>query len=458
MEGSTGRMTQTVIPLTYTENSLRLIHDRLDADGNVGVVARLEGWMEPDLLRPGLLRLQQRHPRLRARITASPDGRGGAFVVGDPVEIPVEVRDVEDSSVAPRIAAEACLAPFDCAAGPLFRLLLLRHAPERLCHLVLIIHHAVADGLAIACFCDQLFTSYAAAEAGVPEPPVVPLPWVHPFAPGERVSRWRRLRFAAGLGSLILRNLVLRPFLPERVPARSESLRPIMLSAEQTTALLARIRAEKITVNSALFAAALLAVREVSGQPRVRVACQNAVRLQKFATPGGVHEQMGCFVYPSLRTYSVAGDCPFWELARRCRDDRKRFLRSEWGRAFRDVAFHEGVASPTFLKMLGRAKKQSPRGGLGRSTLAVSDLGVLPARGRYGSLSWIGLFGYGKSIYMGAAVGVISLILQNRLSLSVVGHGVGDAVTDTFAASLVRHLLGAAGAGVHAGAGVALPG
>jgi hypothetical protein len=451
-------MTATIIPLTYTENTLRVIHDRLDADGNLCAMARVEGWLEPDLLRPGLLRLQQHHPRLRAHLTASPDGRGGAFVVGEPQEVPVEVRDVEDSSAMPRLAAEACLAPLDCAAGPLFRVLLLRHAREGLCHLVVVIHHAVADGVAMACFFDELFTSYAAAASGIPEPPVVPLPWIHPFAPDAPISRWRRLRFAAGLVSVTLRSLVRRPLMLDRVAARTESVRPVLLSAEQTAALMARSRAEKNTLNSALFAAALLAVRDVSGLDRVRISCQNAVRLQKFATPGRAEERVGCFVYPSLVTYSVSRDCSFWELARKCREDRKEFLRSEWCRVVRDVAFREGSVAPLFSKALGRIRKQPPRGGLGRNTLAVSSLDVLPVRGRYGALSWTGLFGYAKSLSMGAAVGVIGLVLQNRMSLSIVGHGVGDARTDAFTAAFERHLLGSLAGGVHAGLGAAVPG
>jgi hypothetical protein len=455
-EGSTDLMTQILIPLTHTENTLRLVHDRLDADGNCAAVARVEGLLNPDLLGPGLRRLQERHPRLRCRIAGSPDGKTGTFQEAGPVDIPVEVRDVEDSASVPGIAAEACLAPFDCEGGPLFRVLLLRHAREGSCHLVTTVHHAVADGLAMARFYDDLFTSYEAAESGVAEPPVVSLPWAHPLPPGTPLSFRRRLRFAAGLASITLRNLLRRPLTLERDPTRNESFRPVLLSAEQTAALTARTRLEKNTMNSTLYAAALLAVRDLTDLPRVRVSCQNAVRLQKLATGGDVNDHVGCFVYPALCTCAVSADCSFWDLARKCRDDRKVFLQSEWSHLFRDVAFREAAGSSLFLRLLRRIKKQSPKGTLGRNTLAVSYMGTMPVRGRYGSLSWTGFFGYGKSLYMGAAVGVIGLTLQDRLSLSIVGHGVGDAVTDTFASAVERHLHAAVdGVRAEARAGVA---
>ncbi len=451
-------MSRNLIPLTCTENTLRLIHDRLDADGNCAAVARVEGWMEPDLLGPGLRRLQERHPRLRCRIVPSPDGKTGSFLEAGPVQVPVEVREVEDSAAMPRIAADACRTPFDCAAGPLFRVLLLRHAREGCCHVVTTVHHAVADGLAMARVYDELFASYAAAESGIPEPPVVSLPWAHPLPPGAPLSFRRRLRFSAGLAFLALGNLLRRPLVLERDPARNECLRPLILSSEQTAALAARTRLERNTMNSTLYAAALLAVRDLSGLPRVRVSCQNAVRLQKLAAGGDANDHVGCFVYPALRTNTVSADCSFWDLARKCRDDRKAFLQSERSRLFRDVAFREAAGGSLLPRLLRRIEKQPPRGTLGRNTLAVSHMGNLPVRGRYGSLSWTGFFGYAKSLSMGAAVGVIGLVLQDRMSLSIVGHGVGDELTDAFAASVERHLLEAVACGVRAQLGAAVPG
>ncbi len=449
-------MEQTLIPLTNSENALRLTHDRLEGDGNCTLVTRLEGWLEPGPLRAALRRLQERHPRLRARIVGSPDGMTGAFVPGEPVEVPVEVRDLEDSSAWPQVAVQVSQSPFASAAGPLLRVLLLRHAREGLCHLVVTIHHAVADAVSLVRCVHELLTDCAAARTGAPEP-VVSLPWLHPIAPGTPLSRWRRLRFAAGLVSQILRNLLLPPLLPRRDPSRSESLHPVEFSTEQTTALLARTRQEKCTLNSTLFAAGLLAVRTVSGASRVRVSCQNTLRLQKFATPGNREEHVGCFSYPFHCTTSVGGDCSLWDLARKCREDLKKFLQSEWCRLYRDVAFREATASPLLVKLLPRIKNQSPNGGLGRITLVVSSLGVPPVSSRYGNLSLTGFFGLGKTSYTGAALTAIGFVVQDRLCLSVVGHGVGDALTSRFASALEGHLLRSV-AGVPAGRGVAVTG
>ena len=160
------------IPLSYAQERLWLV-DQIDP-GNVAYnmpgAMRLRGPLDSGALRRAVRAIVARHEPLRTRFPLGADGRPQQHV--DPAEAwDLAVVDVGNHPQEDREAAAARLvhadahAPFDLAAGPLFRVTLVRLDPER--HLlVLNAHHSVFDGWSIGIFMRELAALYAGFAAG----------------------------------------------------------------------------------------------------------------------------------------------------------------------------------------------------------------------------------------------------------------------------------------------------
>ena len=114
----------------------------------------------------------RRHEVLRTRLVAGPDGVAHQ-VIDPPAPFPLPVADVSvqaDPVAAARglVAADAA-APFDLAAGPLIRAVLIRLAAGE--HvLALSMHHVVSDEWSAGIFRRELGVLYAAFGRGEPDP------------------------------------------------------------------------------------------------------------------------------------------------------------------------------------------------------------------------------------------------------------------------------------------------
>ncbi|MFI2711344.1 amino acid adenylation domain-containing protein [Micromonospora sp. NPDC018662] len=158
----------------------------------VGTTLLLDGALDPDALRTALAGLVRRHEALRTVFPLGPDGDPVQRVLpAGPVDLPVLTAPADPDGAAPNPAVpvsivepavaaavpgwvHAALAadvrrPFDLAAGPLFRAVLLRVADDR--HVLsLTMHHAVSDGWSLGVVAREVATRYAAARAGGDDP------------------------------------------------------------------------------------------------------------------------------------------------------------------------------------------------------------------------------------------------------------------------------------------------
>ncbi|MCC8242817.1 non-ribosomal peptide synthetase [Saccharothrix luteola] len=108
----------------------------------------VDGPLDVDLLGRCLTTIVARHEPLRSRV------EDGAHVV-EPV-VPIELSAVDgDEEAGHRFGQE----PFDLAAGPPFRVLLLRLGPDRH-RLVVNVHHIAIDGLSLDVFTAELVALY----------------------------------------------------------------------------------------------------------------------------------------------------------------------------------------------------------------------------------------------------------------------------------------------------------
>ncbi|MEV5736989.1 non-ribosomal peptide synthase/polyketide synthase [Streptomyces sp. NPDC052292] len=264
------------LPLSSAQRRLWYLDD-LTAGGteyNTGVALRLRGALDPDALRRSLLRLAARHASLRTTFPTA-DGQGVQRVTAEP-ELPLRTADVGAEPGARRAeAAEALLTeelsrPFDLAAGPLTRALLVRLADDD--HLLLLAqHHIVTDGWSVGVLTRELAALYHAEATGEPDALPRPVLQYPDFAVWERAQRasgadtddlayWKR--HLAGIQQLELPTDRPRPAVRTTAGAAHRHLLPAEL-----TDRLRQLAAGRGTTPFTLFAgAAALLFSRYSGQ------------------------------------------------------------------------------------------------------------------------------------------------------------------------------------------------
>ncbi len=185
------------LPLSCSQRQLWFL-DQL-APGNPfynnPAALRLRGPVDVGALAAALAEVVRRHEALRT-VFESADGEPSQ-VVRPPGPVPFPVTDLsalaaDQREEHARQAARAdARAPFDLAAGPLLRASLLRLAPDEH-HLLLNVHHVVADGWSIGILIRELACCYAARVSGEPSA-LPPLPVQY-----ADYALWQRDRLRGG--------------------------------------------------------------------------------------------------------------------------------------------------------------------------------------------------------------------------------------------------------------------
>ncbi|WP_380281982.1 amino acid adenylation domain-containing protein [Kitasatospora purpeofusca] len=132
---------------------------------------RLRGPLDRAALDAALTGLLARHEALRMAFPATPEGTAQVRIA-EPAPYEAEFVDVtDDPDPAARAARELearVAQPFDLAAGPLLRALLVRTAPDE--HvLALVMHHIVSDGWSLDLLHRELDALYARHAHGTPD-------------------------------------------------------------------------------------------------------------------------------------------------------------------------------------------------------------------------------------------------------------------------------------------------
>ncbi|MGW1062488.1 amino acid adenylation domain-containing protein [Micromonospora rubida] len=177
------------VPLSYAQERVWFM-DQLapgEAAYHIAVPLRVRGPLDVAALRGALAGLTARHESLRTRFPADADGRP-TVVVEDTVEVPLTITGAADEAAAQALVDVASMEPFDLAAGPLLRALLIRLAdddgnpasapqdgtPDRRNvddHVLFLAqHHIVGDGWSVDVLLRDLITLYHGGE-----PPALPV-------------------------------------------------------------------------------------------------------------------------------------------------------------------------------------------------------------------------------------------------------------------------------------------
>jgi amino acid adenylation domain-containing protein len=314
------------LPLSFAQERLWFL-DRMrpgSSSYNSSSALRLTGALDEAALARALGEIVRRHETLRTTF-AERDGRpvqviapfhGFAVPVADLSALEPAERERE---VARRAADEAA-APFDLAAGPLFRAALLRLAADA--HvLVLGMHHVVVDGWSMGVLFRELSALYAAFVEGRASPLAEPAvqyvdfaTWQRTRLGGDALDRqvgWWKARLSGAPALLEL------PTDHPRPPVQTDrgGHARIEVPAERMERLRALARREGATLYMVLLAAFQALLAKYAGSDDVVVGSPIAGRTRRE-----LEALIGFFVNTLVLRTDLSGDPPFRELLRRVRE------------------------------------------------------------------------------------------------------------------------------------------
>jgi amino acid adenylation domain-containing protein/FkbH-like protein len=290
---------------------------------NMGAAVRLQGTLDLTALEQSFTQVIWRHESLRTRF---------GVVNGVPVQLIDEapeftlpvldlstVAEGQREAEARRVATEESQCSFNLAAGPLFRVKVLRLSEQE--HVLLCtMHHIISDGWSMEVLTRELTTLYEAYSTGQESPlPELPIQyadyanWQREWLQGERldeqINYWREALADAPV-VLDLPTDLPRPAVQSLRGARHS----IELSRELSQALKDLSGREGVTLFMTLLAGFQALLSRFSGQQQIVVGSASANRSR-----AEIEGLIGYFVnHLSLYT-DLSGDPGFRELLRRVR-------------------------------------------------------------------------------------------------------------------------------------------
>ncbi|HEX8242788.1 MAG TPA: condensation domain-containing protein, partial [Longimicrobium sp.] len=312
-------------PLSFAQERLWFV-DRLEPGSavyNIPMALRL-GALDEAALERALGEIVRRHEALRTtfrEVDGSPVqviAPFGGFTL--PVEDLSGLGEAEREVEARRRATEEAMRPFDLAAGPLFRAVLLRLGAED--HVLLLsMHHIVSDGWSMGVLSREFSALYAAYREGRESPlPALPVQyadyavWQREHLRGELLERqlsyWRE-RLAGAPELLELPTDHPRP----AVQTFRGAIERFELPGELLERLRALVRSEGATLYMGVLAAFQVLLSKYSGSEDVVVGSPVAGR-----TRDEVAGLIGFFVNTLVLRTDLGGDLSFREVLGRVRE------------------------------------------------------------------------------------------------------------------------------------------
>ena len=293
------------------------------------------GPLDVRLLDRALAGLVARHPMLRVRFLADVTTPRQVIVPPAAAAISLEVRPL--SGELTTLEEQLCNTPVDLTRQPPLRAVLAEERPDRL-HLILVLHHAAADGFSLNLLSEQLWADYSALVTGRTS---TVLPATGSFAafaadlapPRETDLTWWRRAFDDPGWTLRL------PY--DGDPAGLPAPPCVTHTDELDAALVARLRERAAEAGVSLFhlllAGYLRCLARWSGQRRVPV---NVARAGRDARMPGIEQLVG----PFADTLPLLIEVDPTEPAARLADH----LRRSWTEAQR----HGSVSSLDLARLL----------------------------------------------------------------------------------------------------------
>jgi amino acid adenylation domain-containing protein len=313
---------------------------------NLASGLRLQGALEPELLRRALALLVARHPVLRT--TYAETERGPQRVVHERMGFEfqhVEAAPMDEAAVLPRLYADAA-RPYDLRNGPVLRGVLYGSGPNE--HVLLLgCHHLASDGGSLMLLLQDLQRLYGALARGHGAPPEPTgtrdygdfVQWQEEWlasAEGERSRAWWREQLA---GCNPVLNLPTDRPRPAR-PSYRQHTHLLRLEAPLAQALGARAKAEGTSLFALMLAAFQALLHRHSGQEDLLVGVPysgrsldwhtrvvgylvNTLPVRSRAPEGVTFRSFSQDVARTLRSTMAHGNYPFPKLLEELRPPRE---------------------------------------------------------------------------------------------------------------------------------------
>jgi hypothetical protein len=379
------------------------------------VVLRLVDGPPPEALQQALAILQKQHPLLRVQIVKE-KGRIYFETPANVPPVPLEIGERHDDQLWQVVAEEEINRKLDPSTAPLMHVRYLYSAgQDASSEIVFTCHHTIMDAASGISFCHELLLLCGALCTGQPIEGYDPLPLMPPaealYPPAFQGARllWRTATFmlrqmADEIGYRRRLGSSRRP--PVHAAVHTRFL-PVQLDPDTSAKFIRRARKERVTLNSGLVAAELLAVRKHLYQNRTMLMRAIAFAdLRPHLKPPVSPENLGAYFAMLQYTVQINVRQDLWELARKVQQ--KIYCITKRGDKF---------VTPLLTKAL--FQMMSKQTGFRMGAAGVSYTTVAGLEQSYGPIRLVGLHGLFPNNNLGPEYGIFARLLFDQLWLDI---------------------------------------
>lgn len=375
----------------------------------VGVL-RLQNGPTPEMLRAALNQLQREQPLLNTRIII----RGKRFYF-DPLDdappILLQIEQRQDDAQWQTIAADALNTAIDIHDAPLMRCVYLyRPEKNKVVDLVFVYHHAVMDAASGVQFYERLLTICAGGEIDDLGDAHLMLPAADAGMPPDMQGVGRNSRILRYILSQIKDEFRYRRQLGNGriAPLQDTTARNLIVTRQldqaTTKSIVRRSRRERVSMNSVVSTALLLAVHKhlYNSQP-LPLRALTFANLRPYLIPPIPNTYFGCYIAMLRYTIFCEEDRDFWQTVQQ----------------FQSALSHsskQGEKFPAMLMSKHLMKAITRFQAFRMGTTAVSYPGPLNLQPTYGDIRLVGVHGFISNNRLGPEFTAFAKILFGKLS------------------------------------------
>jgi NRPS condensation-like uncharacterized protein len=331
----------------------------------VTLVARIKGNVTDEMLKNAVVKVQQQHALLRARIKYD-DNHRQWFTSQDVQKIPIEIVPRTSENDWIKIHAEASKIPFEFETLPAIRFILIQS--QEVSELIILCHHIICDGMSLAYLARDLMVHLGdpAREADVfPAPPAMDLDNLPSDVTQSGLVKFliNRMNQQWAEECVFFDQEDYQTLTKAYWDNYTHELFSIELSEDETSALVARCREEMVTMNSALTTAFGGAQSFVLGDKPYHQNFAVGTNLRDHL-PNPPGEGMGYYAGAVELKFKYNHKRSFWENARKFHQDfqKKYTNKNMFGDILNWLYLDPTLMEAFHFKKLGKlVTKDSPR-------------------------------------------------------------------------------------------------
>lgn len=392
-----------------------LISDRY-APFNIVCALHIEGMLSPQILYESLSLLQARQPLLRSRIIQS-DGRP-CFDEMDHIDVPLQVIDRQGEIHWKDIVEREINQRIDIAAGPLFRCFYLPGGLEGSSRgeIIMTFHHSVADAASITNLFNELLKTCAAIHEKGQSDPLLELSVCPPiedlFPAGFKGAGrlWRTLVYVSrqGIDEIRYRWLARGKRTPPVMETGLAQILSMTTPPALVDALVQRARRERVTLNSVLNAAMMIALNQhLYAGEETPMRTFSFADLRPYVVPPLSSENMSNAISMLRYTVLVDPDRDLWDIA--------RVLHVQ---IYQSLKYGDKFIASLVSEQLMKAITKLHTFRMGSTGLSYS--GAVDLLESYGPYVVLGLNGFVSNIDLGPEYSAMVSLFNNELSWGIV--------------------------------------